>query len=100
MFVVLIFMLQYVGTLTDGTEFDSSTGKKPLTFTLGSGQVIKGWDSGLLGKNLLNFHDHRIFIKYLFNFKVCVSVKSENYKFLQILAMVHNLLAKFQRTVN
>nr|CAD7198753.1 unnamed protein product [Timema douglasi] len=37
------------GTLEDGTEFDSSYGRnQPLTFTLGSGQVIKGWDQGLL----------------------------------------------------
>lgn len=42
--------MHYKGTLEDGTEFDSSYGRgQPLTFTLGSAQVIKGWDQGLMG---------------------------------------------------
>ncbi|XP_053668594.1 peptidyl-prolyl cis-trans isomerase FKBP2 [Anopheles marshallii] len=42
--------MHYTGTLQDGTEFDSSIPRgSPLTFTLGMGQVIKGWDQGLLG---------------------------------------------------
>ncbi|KAB7496480.1 Peptidyl-prolyl cis-trans isomerase FKBP2 [Armadillidium nasatum] len=42
--------MHYMGKLEDGTEFDSSYERgQPLSFTLGSGQVIKGWDQGLIG---------------------------------------------------
>lgn len=41
--------MDYTGTLEDGTEFDSSIPRgQPFVFTLGAGQVIKGWDQGLL----------------------------------------------------
>ncbi|KAL3633279.1 FK506-binding protein 15 [Castilleja foliolosa] len=42
--------VHYRGKLTDGTVFDSSFERgDPIEFKLGSGQVIKGWDQGLLG---------------------------------------------------
>jgi FKBP-type peptidyl-prolyl cis-trans isomerase len=42
--------MHYTGKLEDGTEFDSSIPRgQPFIFTLGAGQVIKGWDQGLLG---------------------------------------------------
>jgi FKBP-type peptidyl-prolyl cis-trans isomerase FkpA len=43
--------VQYTGTLLDGTKFDSSYdhGGDPFKFTLGKGQVIKGWDEGVVG---------------------------------------------------
>ncbi len=41
--------VDYIGTLADGgKEFDRSKGK-PFTLKLGAGQVIKGWDQGLVG---------------------------------------------------
>ncbi len=40
----------YVGTLENGQQFDSNVGSnQPFEFTLGAGQVIQGWENGLLG---------------------------------------------------
>jgi FKBP-type peptidyl-prolyl cis-trans isomerase len=42
--------VHYVGTLATGTEFDSSRKRgTPFVFTLGKGQVIRGWDQGVAG---------------------------------------------------
>src|SRR5205085_11966899 len=45
-----IVEVHYVGWLEDGTRFDSSRDQdRPLTFRLGAGDAIKGWDEGLVG---------------------------------------------------
>ena len=43
--------VNYVGALTNGTIFDASAnhGDEGFTFTLGAGQVIQGWDQGIVG---------------------------------------------------
>lgn len=44
-----VVTVNYTGRLQDGTVFDTSIGRQPLQFTLGSGQVIPGWDQGIQG---------------------------------------------------
>ena len=41
--------VHYKGTLSNGQVFDSSEGRDPLEFTLGSGQIIPGFENGILG---------------------------------------------------
>jgi peptidylprolyl isomerase len=40
-------VVNYTGTFASGKVFDTSVGKQPFKFTLGRGEVIKGWDEGV-----------------------------------------------------
>jgi peptidylprolyl isomerase len=52
-------VIHYTGMLTNGVKFDSSRDGKPLSFKLGVGQVIKGWDEGIAK---LRVGDHAILV--------------------------------------
>lgn len=41
--------VEYTGKFTNGKVFDTSAGRGPFTFVLGAGQVIQGWDKGVVG---------------------------------------------------
>ena len=49
-----ILTVNYTGKLEDGTVFDSSKnpGRDPFSVTIGIGQVIKGWDEGIIGMKI------------------------------------------------
>jgi len=44
--------VHYTGKIKDGEAFDSSIGKDPLKFQVGSGQIIPGFENGIIGKNV------------------------------------------------
>ncbi|HMP92885.1 MAG TPA: peptidylprolyl isomerase [Phnomibacter sp.] len=44
--------VHYTGRLTTGEQFDSSAGREPLEFTVGAGQMIKGFDAGVEGMQI------------------------------------------------
>ena len=44
--------VHYTGKLTNGEQFDSSTGREPLEFTVGAGQMIKGFDDAMPGMSV------------------------------------------------
>jgi len=47
-----IVKVHYTGKLTNGEQFDSSTGREPLEFTVGAGQMIPGFDAALPGMKI------------------------------------------------
>lgn len=47
-----IVNVHYIGKLTDGSVFDSSEGRGALRFEIGSGQIIPGFETALMGKNV------------------------------------------------
>jgi peptidylprolyl isomerase len=58
--------VHYTGKLTNGEQFDSSAGREPLEFTVGAGQMIKGFDAAMPGmavgdKKTINIPPHEAY---------------------------------------
>jgi peptidylprolyl isomerase len=58
--------VHYTGKLINGEQFDSSTGREPLEFTVGAGQMIKGFDAAMPGmavgdKKTINIPPHEAY---------------------------------------
>ena len=47
-----VVRVHYTGKLNNGEQFDSSVGREPLEFTVGAGQMIKGFDAAMPGMNV------------------------------------------------
>jgi len=47
-----VVKVHYTGKLVNGEQFDSSEGREPLEFTVGAGQMIKGFDAAVPGMNV------------------------------------------------
>ena len=47
-----VVKVHYTGKLVNGEQFDSSVGKEPLEFTVGAGQMIKGFDAAMPGMTI------------------------------------------------
>ncbi len=47
-----VVKVHYTGKLTNGEQFDSSEGREPLEFTVGAGQIIKGFDDAMPGMSV------------------------------------------------
>jgi len=47
-----VVKVHYTGKLTNGEQFDSSAGREPLEFTVGAGQMIKGFDAAMPGMTI------------------------------------------------
>lgn len=47
-----VVAVHYTGKLTDGEMFDTSEGRDPLKFQVGSGQIIPGFEQAIMGKNI------------------------------------------------
>lgn len=55
-----VVQVHYTGKLDDGSVFDSSQGREPLEFTVGSGQVISGFDQAITGMEVGETRSARI----------------------------------------
>ena len=58
----MYYTVNYTGYLVDGTKFDSSEGKEPITFPYGAHRVIQGWDTGFEGMHVGG--KRRLFVPY------------------------------------
>ena len=55
--------MHYMGTLTNGTKFDSSYDRgQPFEFKIGKGEVIRGWDEGVSDGNMMPCAQRLIFV--------------------------------------
>ena len=64
----------------DGEQFDSSVGRGPFDFVIGSGQVIKGWEQGNNKKIKFQIKEFpfQLFFIFIQDFLECVQVKKGN----------------------